>query len=103
MRLVMGSILLSTCIILMVFAQFIFKEIPIDSRRTYMKLKEKLKLYTKIGSQVQNEIEEWTLSNYEEWVKMRDQLPDPVDVRAVIQLNFVTYLMQSIPITLVGL
>lgn len=103
MRLALGLILIFACITLLVLSTFVFHEIPYEDRKKYYSLKYNLKQHKDIETHLKNEIEEMTLSNYDEWLKMRYQLPNVGDLRAVGYLNFLTALMYSLPVTLVGL
>ena len=49
------------------------------------------------------QIEAHTLSGTEEWMQMKEGPPNKTDVRATLQLNFVTAMMFSLPVTVVGL
>ena len=49
------------------------------------------------------QVESHTLSGSDEWSRMKEGPPNKADVRATLQLNFVTSLMFSLPVTVVGL
>jgi hypothetical protein len=71
MRLALGLILLGACLILFVVVTFVFQELSNDDRKRYYQLKARLKQHTEIETKLQQEIENFTLSNYDEWIKMR--------------------------------